>query len=440
MDLSAPAVKKLERWPMQISNDAKVNVVPGGKSGTLMENVRGERLIRQPVLMVCIVLVSFSAIFFIRHGINFYATVDFASRDLGGSDTPDFFVFYSSARYLWEGGTISGLYDFSTLKAFQISLGATEKGLHPFNYPPTYLFLIWPLGALPYPLALIAWQAFNIGVFAAALRVAGLRPVEILAAVVAPATVLNFSAGQNGCITSALLISGLVLLVRRQKEAGCLFGLLTIKPHLGLLVPIVCLAQRRWLAIIAAICVISTMIGISILQFGPASWGAYLDFLVKFQAKIQTQVSGDFLKYSATVLMAEQFLGLPKMLAYGIQIAISVFVGVIVYRAYRQPMDETLRLVLVLVGVSLVTPFGFLYDLPFLGVAVVLMARIGLRDGFLPLEAVSLSAIWHMPYLSAIAMEQGIPLAPWAHLIFFCYVVARILQSKQQPKTVMSVS
>ena len=83
-------------------------------------------------------------------------------------------------------------------------------------------------------------------------------------------------------------------------------------------------------------------------------------------------------------------------------------------------------MILVLVGVSLVTPFGFLYDLPFIAVATVLMTRIALRNGFLPLEGFWLAAIWFTPYLSVFFIEKGIPVAPWTHLIFFGYVLARI--------------
>jgi hypothetical protein len=275
---------------------------------------------------------------------------------------------------------------------------------------------------------LITWQSLNIAVFAVALHVAGLRRWEVLAATVAPATVLNFSAGQNGCFTTALLISGLALLGRRQISAGGLFGLLTIKPHLGLLLPVVCLAQRRWLTIGSAAATAFVLFGASIVVFGPESWTAYLEFLVEFQERVRAQVSSDFMKYSSSVLLAQQFVGLPKAFAYFIQIAISIGVVVIVYMAFRRPIREDLRLILVLVGVSLVTPFGFLYDLPFIAVATVLMARIGLRTGFLPLEAFWLAAIWFTPYLSVYSMELGVPVAPWMHLIFFCYVLARIGQ------------
>jgi hypothetical protein len=218
---------------------------------------------------------------------------------------------------------------------------AAQEGRHPFNYPPTYLFLIWPLGGLSYSVALIVWQLLTLALFAFGLRMAGLRPIEVLAAIVAPVTILNFSGGQNGCLTSALIIGGLALLARRQIAAGGLFGLLTVKPHLGLLVPVVCLAERRWWAIVAAGCVTIALVGASILVFGPASWEAYLGFLGGFQAQAQAQTSGTFLNYSATVLMAEQIMGLPKALAYGVQIAISLGVSLAVYRAYRRPAGAT---------------------------------------------------------------------------------------------------
>ncbi len=408
--------------------DADLNSVPGGKPEKRIEQARGRRLLDQPARLICLVVVGLSAVYFVIHGAMFYAGLDFASRELGDSDLADFFAFYSSARFLWDGGAASELYDGALLKAFQVSLGAGEQGQHPFNYPPTYLFLIWPLGGLSYSVALIVWQLATLALFAISLRMAGLRPGELLAAIVAPAMILNFSGGQNGCLTSALIVGGLALLARRQIAAGGLFGVLTVKPHLGLLMPVVCLAERRWWAIAAAGGVAIALVGASILVFGPASWQAYFGFLGGFQAQAQVQTSGTFLSFSATVLMAEQIMGLPRALAWGVQIAISLGVGLAVYRAYRRPLDETLRLALLLVGISLVTPYGFLYDLPFMAVAVILVVRVGFCSGFLPFETLCLAAVWLVPFFGNLAAEQGVPLVPWVHLIFFGFVLARLRQ------------
>ncbi|NQV99525.1 MAG: DUF2029 domain-containing protein [Rhodospirillales bacterium] len=416
-------------------DDANLSTVPVPHdiSGNRTEKVWGKSLLGQPERLICLAMVVFSTGFFLLHAVHFYLDLDFASNGIGNSHSIDFFVFYSSARYLWDGGAAWDLYNSGLLKAFQVSLGAAEKGLHPFNYPPTYLFIIWPLGGLPFPIALIAWQFLTLTLFAFCLRIAGLRPFEVFAVMVAPVMLLNLAGGQNGFLTSALLIAGLALLTRHGIGAGVLFGFLTFKPHLGLLVPVVCLAERRWPAIIAAICVATAMVGASILVFGSASWTAYFDFLIEFQERIRTQTGSKFLHYSATVLMAEQMIGLPSALARAVQIVISVGTSLTVYWAYRQTGHITLRLALLLIGVSLATPFGFLYDLPFMAVAVILVVRLGLRSGFLPFEIPCLVAVWLVPFVSFTTATWGFPLAPWVHLTFFCFVLVRLRQDRRQP-------
>ena len=375
---------------------------------------------------VVLLMVGLSSAYFVVHAALFYASLDFGTRDLGTSDLSDFFAFYSSARFLWDGGEAAALYDSATLKSFQVSLGADQAGLHPFNYPPHYLLVIWPLGGLPYATALILWQVATLGLFALALRVMGLKGLELLAVLVAPVTVVNFSAGQNGFLTSALLIAGLSLLARRQVAAGALFGLLTVKPHLGLLVPVACLAERRWIAIAAAGLFTAALFAVSLLAFGLAPWQAYGTFLERFSGAAADQGQGSFLAYSASVLMAEQLMGLPQGLSIGIQGVISLAVIVCVYRSYRGPAEADLRLALLLVGISLVAPFGFLYDLPFMAVAIVLVVRHGLRDGFLPYEAICLIAAWLVPFFGPTLADRGIAVTPWVHLAFFGFLLARL--------------
>ena len=51
----------------------------------------------------------------------------------------------------------------------------------------------------------------------------------------APAVVANIGFGQTGFVLASLMIAGLVNLDRRPVLAGIMFGLLTIKPHFGVL-------------------------------------------------------------------------------------------------------------------------------------------------------------------------------------------------------------
>ena len=116
-----------ERHGSQMLSDADLSTVPGGKTEKRAGAVRGGRLLDQPARLICLVVVALSAVYFVIHGAMFYAGLDFASRDLGDSDLADFFVFYSSARFLWDGGAAGQLYDGDLLKAFQVSLGAEAQ-------------------------------------------------------------------------------------------------------------------------------------------------------------------------------------------------------------------------------------------------------------------------------------------------------------------------
>ena len=124
--------------------------------------VQAQKTVANPAQLICLGIVLLSTAYFAVHGAMYFADLDFSSRDLGKSEVTDFFVFYSSARFLWDGGAVPDLYNSDIMTAFQMSLGAVQEGRHPFNYPPTYLFLIWPLGGLSYAIALAVWQALNL--------------------------------------------------------------------------------------------------------------------------------------------------------------------------------------------------------------------------------------------------------------------------------------
>lgn len=388
---------------------------------------------RDPARALCVFLVLALAIYFGLDVALLYAKLDFGARGLGSSPVSDFFAFYSSARFLHGGGDLAALYDPAALKAFQVSLGASADGLHPFTYPPTYALLIEPLGALPYATALLLWQWGTFAAFACSLRLAGLSGMEATCAAAAPASIMNFAAGQNGFLTSALLIAGMACLARRPAAAGSLFGLLTVKPHLGVLVPLACLAERHWRAIGTAALVAAGLIAVSLMATGTEPWRAYFDFLTWFLGVAASQSDGPFLALTSTPYMAARILGLPGSFAFLVQAAVTVFVAAAVFSAFRRKTQPAARLALLLVGASLATPYGNLYDLPFIGVAVVLLARRGLHSGFLPYEGLVLLTAFLVPFIGGPLNEAGVPLVPAVHLVLFLYIQARLRRGGVEP-------
>ncbi len=95
------------------------------------------------------------------------------------------------------------------------------------------------------------WLLTTLAAYIAAIAgILGLR-TGVLFALGFPAAIWNITAGQNGFLTAALIGGTLGLLERHPALAGICLGLLTYKPQFGLLFPIVLIADRRWLTIVA---------------------------------------------------------------------------------------------------------------------------------------------------------------------------------------------
>ena len=110
----------------------------------------------------------------------------------------------------------------------------------------------------------------------------------------APSSFVNVFLGQNGFFTAALALSGFTLLPRRSILAGVMFGLLTFKPHLGIMIPIALLAMGNWRAIMAASLTAGLFLGASVLMYGGDTWWQFLDSTLPHQMRFMTEGMGPF--------------------------------------------------------------------------------------------------------------------------------------------------
>jgi hypothetical protein len=72
----------------------------------------------------------------------------------------DFFGIWSFAKFSVVQ-SVSTIYDNSILSEFQMDLGAHPKHWSPYAHPPSFLFLILPLGLLSFYLAYGVWHIFT---------------------------------------------------------------------------------------------------------------------------------------------------------------------------------------------------------------------------------------------------------------------------------------
>ena len=142
-------------------------------------------------------------------------------------------------------------------------------------YPPTFLVVALPTALLPYLWALLIWMTLTFAGYLLVLRKIIPRTETLWPALAFPGAFANLMNGQNGLLAFSLLGGALLTLESSPILGGVLFGLLSYKPPMGVLVPIVLAASGRWRAFFAAALTAIALAGISFVMFGAETWRDY---------------------------------------------------------------------------------------------------------------------------------------------------------------------
>ena len=240
-----------------------------------------------------------------------------------------------------------------------------------FPYPPIAIFLLWPLGVLPYGAAYVAWVAVTLGLFLWAVAATCSRsPLCIVGVLVAPVTAATISSGQSGFLAAALITGGIRLAPTRPILGGILLGLLTYKPQLGLLVPIALIAAGHWRAVGVACATATGLAIVSALVFGWSVWPAWIAMLPEYQAAFDSRHVHQ-LHLMPTILSNLKMAGFLSPVVEDAQAASSVIVAVLVGRCFYRNAGR-LAAASLFVGTLLATPHAFIYDMPMILAAMAL--------------------------------------------------------------------
>lgn len=190
----------------------------------------------------------------------------------------------------------------------------------------------------------------------------------------APATVITFAAGQTGFLSSAFIIGGFRLIVSRPILAGILFGLASIKPQLGILIPFALISARRWRSVAAAGTTVVALVIASSLAFGWSLWPRWVLQLVGHADWAANANS----RFSATIVGNLTLLGADLSAARAVQACAAVLIVIIIWVCFRRGVT-VLAAAALLVGTFLATPYAFVYDMPMVTNAA--LAVINRRSG-----------------------------------------------------------
>ncbi len=334
-----------------------------------------------------------------------------SSNMLDPRDKPlgyDFITFWSGANLAIDGDP-ADVFDAGKMAAAQTLAVPGNKKLYLWHYPPTFLLMILPLAALPYIWAYLVWGAGTFLAYASVIRKMAPQPQTLVLLLAFPASFINFMQGQNAFLTACLFGGALMNLERKPVLAGILIGLLSYKPHLGLLIPLALVCGRHWTTFAAAAITAAGLALLSVAALGTEVWLAFFDNIPVVRSVLDNQLISwtKFQSLYATLRLA----GLGIGPAYGAQTVLSIAVAVAVGMVWWRRPALQLRAAVLVAGSLLATPYVFNYDLALLAIPIALLAMDGYVRGWLPAEREILAIAWLMPLVTVgVAETTGLQL------------------------------
>jgi alpha-1,2-mannosyltransferase len=294
-----------------------------------------------------------------------------------------------------------------------------------YSYPPTYIVVDLPLALIPYRLSLLVWLLVTLAAYCLVIWAIIPNSDALWIALAFPGTPLNALAGQNGFLTTALLGAALILLRKKPFRAGIMFGLLTFKPQIGLLVPLVLIATRRWRAFAAAASTAIAFAAISVVMFGVGTWATFLACVPVSIQQLREGVIG-FGKMQS-VFAGIRLIGFGPSPAYAIQTTVALISATIVVGIWlSHRVSFEIKAAALATATLLVTPYVVDYDLVLLALPIAWMVRDALQRGFLSWEKPILFITWILPLFARwLALTESIPLAPVVVTILLACIARR---------------
>lgn len=198
-----------------------------------------------------------------------------------------------------------------------------------------------------YAASMLAQEIPTAVPFLAAIRTIIRGPAALPFALSAPPVYFNVMYGQNGFLTAGLI------------------GLASVKPHLGILIPLALIAGGYWRTFAAATLTVIATIVASLVAFGDDPWfgfiGATLFHLDGFGAGAYNFAP------MTTVLATARMAGSSMESAWAVQYAASAAMAAITgwawWRGRRHPATHGLQCAVLCLATPLALPMLYLYDL-----------------------------------------------------------------------------
>jgi glycosyl transferase family 87 len=262
-----------------------------------------------------------------------------------------------------------------------------------FDYPPTILFFTYLLGFMPYYAAFAAWNAATLLLYLAAVYAILPRKTAVIAALTTYPVAVNLLIGHNGFLTAGLFGLALAFLERRPWLAGVFLGLLTYKPHFGILFPLALLASRNWRAFAAAALASLAFGAAAAVAFGYDLWPSFLAGMTEAATGLSHHDTVSNIIFP-TVRGVLRHIGLGAQTSWTAQAAATAALAAAICVLWSRPIPYPLKAAALGIAALAATPYALSYDYCILSMAVAFLVRDGLERGFRHGEPAMLMVCW----------------------------------------------
>ncbi len=341
----------------------------------------------------------------------------------------DFITFWSASRIALDGAPLDAYVPIRLFGVQQAAVPALQM-IFLWHYPPTFYLVVLPLSLLPLLWSYFSFVLLTLGAYWGVVRQIA-TPLGASALFFAfPGIFINAFHGQNGFLTGALLGATLLLLERRPLLAGVCAGLLMIKPHLAVLLPLAFICLRAWPAFFAAALSALAFLGLSVAVLGVGTLDAFVGNLPLVRAILEA----GWLPWAKmpTFFAFASLLGAPAVLAYALQaLGAACAIGCVVW-IWRQPVDYALKASALVTGTLLVSPYLFDYDLALLALPLAWLGMHGLRTGWRRGERTLLAMCWVSPvFIAPLTGAIHLQFAPFLQLALLLSILRRVREERR---------
>ncbi|HZL41239.1 MAG TPA: glycosyltransferase family 87 protein [Pseudolabrys sp.] len=397
------------------------------------------------------------------------ATSDGLNDRFGRPLGTDFSNVYAAGTYVLDGQPAAPFDPEKQFAREQAIFGQATQ-FYGWHYPPFFLGVAALLAAMPYWLALIAWQGVTLILYLLAMRAVlnppplaveggersspggdtsrygeatppdsalraeppspfrgGIKNIWLLLALAFPAVFINLGQAHNGFLTAALIGGALTQIDRRPILSGILIGCLAYKPQFGLLIPLVLIASGRWRVFAAAAATVVLLALAVTLAFGPEVWTAFLASTKFTRTVVLEQGDTGWFKIQSVFAWVRMWGG-GITLAYAAQGAVTLLIATALVWLWRGAAAFPVKAAALTIGCLLATPYSLDYDLMLLAPAIAYLATDGMTRGFASWEKTILAALWIVPLVArSVPQATLIPLAVPIMLVAFGLLLRRAM-------------